>query len=83
MWLRDWLSMEDMEAAIAYYEEFPHDVEKRLWENEHDYPYIPDLLDLIGQMESAQGQLAALSRGRGTRRHRIAPYSHQRSRQIR
>ena len=80
---RDWLTIEDMDAALAYYEEFPYDVDKKLWENEHDYPYIPELLEMGRQLESIQRQLAALRRRRYARRERIAPYSQRRRRPIR
>lgn len=80
---RDWLTMDDVEAALAYYEESPYEVDKKLWENEHDYPYIPELFELIQQMEGVQRALAILRRRRGIRRERIAPYSRRRLRPIR
>lgn len=75
-----YLTMEDMEAALAYYNESPYEVDKKLWENEHDYPYIPELLDLVRQMESVRRQLAVLRRRSGYRRERVAPYAHRRRR---
>ena len=80
---RDWLTMDDVEAALAYYEEFPYDVDKKLWENEHDYPYIPELFELIRKVEDVQQELAILRRRTRSRRERIAPYSHRRRRPIR
>ncbi len=78
-----WLTMEDMEAALAYYEEYPYDVDKKLWENEHDYPYIPELFELNDKVAAIQLQIEALGRRKRVRRQRVAPYSQRRRRQIR
>ena len=47
---RDWLTMDDVEAVLACYEEYPYDVDKNLWDNEHDLPCLPGHLELIRQL---------------------------------
>ena len=80
---RGHITAEELDAVLAYYQELPYAVDKKLWENEHDYPYIPELLEMGRKLESIQRQLAALRRRRYARRERIAHYSQRRRRPIR
>ena len=74
------LTAAELDAILAYYAEFPFDIDKNLWENEHDTPYIPELLEMRRELDSIQRQLTTLSRRRRTRRARVAPYSQRKRR---